>query len=402
MSRRWADGPASGGSSALSRRTLLAIMAAMVLASRGASAQQYVLSTEPKTIISSETDPSAQFSMLLGVARFARGEIALATYDPLGMNVYNAGGALVKKLARAGEGPGELRMPQFLGRRQDSVVVFDLGLRRVTYFTVTGSARQTRARLPQLKGHISTVVGVMPSGALLVIQVPYTRPPSPNGPTRDRELLSIVPLDTAVPQTSLGAFAGYGLVYYTPPGESEPHFLMDWLNQGTSWAVVGDNVFVADPSSPEVLMFASNGKLIRRVSLPVRPRPFDPKAVRDARERLAPQFYSARRARSAARAAIDSAHFELMFDVGKRPRTVPYIRRLVRSTDGGVWVELYREHLGLPSEYLRIDASGRVGGRLRGPANVQFHEFGADYALGVREDPETDLQSIVLYSKTHR
>ncbi|MFA6166699.1 MAG: hypothetical protein WC700_08790 [Gemmatimonadaceae bacterium] len=397
MSRTRGKGRIVGRLSALSRRTLLAITAVMLLAVRGASAQQYVLSPEPRTVISSETDPSAQFSMLLGVARFARGEIALATYDPLGMNVYNAGGALVKKLARAGEGPGELRMPQFLGRRQDSVVVFDLGLRRVTYFTVTGSVRQTRARLPQLKGHIPTVVGVMPSGALLVIQVPYTRPPSPDGPTRDRELLSIVPLDSAVPQVSLGTFAGYGLVYYTPPSEGEPHFLMDWLNPGTSWAVVGDNVFVADPSSPELLMFAGNGKLMRRVSLPVKPRPFDPKAVRDAREQLAPRFFGARRARSAARAAIDAAHFELMFDVAKRPRTAPYLRRLVRATDGGVWVELYREHVGLPSEYLRIDASGRVGGRLRGPPNVQFHEFGADYALGVREDPETDAQSVVLY-----
>ena len=402
MRRTWKDRPACGRSSALSRRTLIPLIAAMVLASSGALAQQYALSPEPKTTISSETDPSAQFSMLLGVARFASGAIALATYDPLGMNVYSAGGALVKKLARAGEGPGELRMPQFLGRRQDSVVVFDLGLRRVTYFTVAGSARQTRARLPQLKGHIPTVVGVMPSGALLVIQVPYTRPPSPDGPTRDREVLSIVPLDTVVPQISLGTFAGYGLVYYTPPGEGEPHFLMDGLNQGTSWAVVGDNVFVADPSSPEVLMFASNGKLIRRVPLPVKPRPFEPEAVREARDRLAPRFFGARRARSAARAAIDSAHFELMFDVRKRPRTAPYLRRLVRSTDGGVWIELYREHVGLPSEYLRIDASGRVGGRLRGPANVQFHEFGADYALGVREDPETDLQSIVLYSMTRR
>lgn len=389
-----------GASAALCLRTLLALLAAVVLATRGASAQQYVLSPEPKTVISGETDPSAQFSMLLGVARFASGAIALATYDPLGMNVYNASGSLVKTLARAGEGPGELRIPQFLGRRQDSVVVFDLGLRRMTYYTLAGSTRQTRARLPQLKGHIPTVVGVMPSGALLVIQVPYTRPPSPDGPTRDREPLLIVPIDSTIPPTSLGEFAGYGLVYFTPPGESEPHFLMDWLNQGTSWAVVGDNVFVADPDRPEVLLFSGNGKLIRRVPLPVQPRPFDPGAVRKAHDRLAPAFYGPKRARSAARAAIDSAHYELLFNLARRPKTAPYFRRLVRATDGGVWVELYREHNGMPSEYLRIDASGRVGGRLRGPANVQFHEFGADYALGVREDPETDLQSVVLYSMT--
>lgn len=61
-------------------------------------------------------------------------------------------------------------------------------------------------------------------------------------------------------------------------------------------------------------------------------------------------------------------------------------------------MELYREHNGLPSEYLRIDASGKVSGRLNGPSHVQFHEFGANYALGVREDPETDLQSIVFYA----
>ena len=91
-----------------------------------------------------------------------------------------------------------------------------------------------------------------------------------------------------------------------------------------------------------------------------------------------------------------------MFDLSKRPKTATYFRRLVRATDGSVWVELYREHDGRPSEYLRIDASGKVSGRLSGPANVQFHEFGADYALGVRVDPDTDVQSIVLYALRRR
>ncbi|MBA4072805.1 MAG: hypothetical protein C0497_13355 [Gemmatimonas sp.] len=104
-------------------------------------AQQYVLSREPKVVISGEADPSAQFTTLLGVARFASGEIALGTYDPVGINLYSGDGSLVRKLAAPGEGPGEMRMPQFFGRRVDSLVTFDLGLRRMTYFTAAGARR---------------------------------------------------------------------------------------------------------------------------------------------------------------------------------------------------------------------------------------------------------------------
>lgn len=39
-----------------------------------------------------------------------------------------------------------------------------------------------------------------------------------------------------------------------------------------------------------------------------------------------------------------------------------------------------------------------ISGRRTGPANVGFHEFGTDYALGVREDRETEVKSVVLYS----
>ncbi len=380
------------------RRTLSALLLA-ALSARGLAAQQYVLSPAPTLVISGETDPSAQFNTLLGVTRLASGTIALGTFDPIGITLYDARGALLRRLAVPGEGPGEMRMPQYLGRRADSLVTFDIGLRRVSFYTSAGFQRQARARLPAARGTMGTVVGVLPSGALLVVQVPYLRPPSPDGATRDREALLIVPADTAAAPLRIGGFAGYGLVYYTPPGESEPHFLMDYLNGGTSWAVVGNEVAVADPDRAEVLLFnGSTGKPSRTVRLPISPRPFDAKAVQETRERLAPVLLGAKRARSAARAAADTAHCELMFDLAKRPKVAPYFRRLVRATDGGIWVERYREHNGLPSEYLRIDASGKVSGTLKGPANVQFHEFGADYALGVRDDPETDLQSIVLYT----
>ncbi|MBA4072806.1 MAG: hypothetical protein C0497_13360 [Gemmatimonas sp.] len=228
--------------------------------------------------------------------------------------------------------------------------------------------------------------------------MPYLRPPSPDGPTRDREALVIVPADTSLPPVTVGEFAGYGLVYLTPPGAAEPHFLMDALNAGTSWLVVGNEVAVGDPASPEVLMFTAAGTRARKIVLPVKPRPFNVKALREARDRMAPVVLGGRRVRSPSRAASDTTHFELMFDLAKRPKTAPHFRRLVHATNDGMWVELYREHIGLPSAYLRIDTEGRISGRLSGPANVEFHEFGTDYALGVREDPETDVKSVVLYT----
>lgn len=373
-----------------------------VIAARAGAQQQYVLSAAPIVTISGETDATAQFSALLGVSRFTSGEIVLGSFDPVRLNVYSPHGVFVRTIARLGSGPGEMRMPMFFGRRGDSVVTFDLDLRRVTYYANAGAKRQARVRLPRAPGRVSTVAGVFPNGALLIVQVSYLRQPAPDGPARDRHLLIIQPADTAAPTVPIGEFAGYGLIFFTPPGEHEPHFLMDRLTSGTTWLMDGNLAAIADPDRPEVLMFNSNGKLARRVVLPVRPRPFDPKAVREARDRAAPVALGTKKSASPLKAAQDTAHFELMYDLSKRPKAAPYLRRLVRGTDGSVWVEMYREHDGRPSEYLRIDPSGRVNGRMSGPANVQFHEFGADYALGVEVDPVTDVQSVVLYSLSRR
>ena len=114
---------------------LRTLLPSLVLATLGirAEGQQYVLSATPVVTISGETDPSAQFKTLLGIGRFASGEIALGTFDPIGINLYSASGSFERTLARPGAGPGELRMPHLFGRHADSVVTFDLGLRRVTF-----------------------------------------------------------------------------------------------------------------------------------------------------------------------------------------------------------------------------------------------------------------------------
>jgi hypothetical protein len=67
--------------------------------------------------------------------------------------------------------------------------------------------------------------------------------------------------------------------------------------------MVGNQAAIADPDQPAVLMFSATGALTRRIVLPVRPRPFDPKAVREARERAAPVVLGEQQARSPARSA---------------------------------------------------------------------------------------------------
>lgn len=109
------------------------------------------MSARPVTAIGSSV--GGEETELAGVTsafRLADGRVVLANGSPLEVRVYSAGGVLVSRLGRKGQGPGEYRgrITVYPGGG-DSVRVFDEAMERWTVYTATGKLGRTWLAAPE-------------------------------------------------------------------------------------------------------------------------------------------------------------------------------------------------------------------------------------------------------------
>ena len=89
----------------------------------------------------------------------------------------------------------------------------------------------------------------------------------------------------------------------------------------------------------------------------------------------------------------DSIEFMLCLP---RLHTLSRIQWSLTPLNCAVCLEAYRAGRDEATDYVAIDAKGRVSGQFHGPPAVRFFDIGADYALGVHRDSD-DVDTVVLY-----
>jgi len=277
--------------------------------------------------------------------------------------------------------------PWWFGHMGDSLFISDIALSRITVFDVPRAAVSTIVSAPRGAPSRMIVSGRLARGPWLVVSLP--RPFSEQhaeGPFRDSTVLGFWSGDTTAVRI-IGQFPNFAYFGYNPSrfgaGASAG---IDRLTPISSFIAVGDRLWVGDPRNDDVLVYDTSVTHPARIRVPLPHAPFSPAAVHRARDR----------ALATAKRALDSARTMAMFDLATRPRNAPAFSRLLPGANGGVWIEAYRATRDEGTEYVGIDATGRVTGRFRGPAQVRFLEIGSDYALGVHRDAN-DVDSVVLY-----
>lgn len=103
------------------------------------SAEAWSLSAEPTIEIGAGASPDVPLSRVTGVTPLAAARVAVGTYTPPRVLVFESDGTLTTTLGRAGEGPGEFAsVGSVVPLGPDSVAVWDPDHRRISVFTVDG------------------------------------------------------------------------------------------------------------------------------------------------------------------------------------------------------------------------------------------------------------------------
>jgi hypothetical protein len=98
---------------------------------------------EEELRVGSVEDPDAGFSRIGAVAVDTEGMIYVLESQDRQVRVYDDQGRLIRRIGRAGEGPGEFRNPTLIGLQHDTLAIGDLSLNRVTLFLRNGQLLET-------------------------------------------------------------------------------------------------------------------------------------------------------------------------------------------------------------------------------------------------------------------
>ncbi len=358
----------------------------LLVAMTAPGAQTLRLGASPVVAIGEGTDPSSQFNGVVGVVRLTSGEIAVVNGTPPEIRLFSADGRFERLVARQGSGPGEIAMPYWYGRSNDSLFLFDIGLARITVFDMDANHITTIPFVPRGAPGRMVVMGHVSGNTWLAYTVQGFPRRNDEGPFRDTTEVGVWREDSATVRT-IGRFPNVAYYGYQAPGRPAAESTIDGLRPWSAFLATDGRIWVGIPENDDLVVYDPNGSVGRRVRVPFPRRAFSPDASRGARDR----------AMSRARTAADSARTRRIYDASKRKDLAPAFSRLLPGRSGVVWVEQYREDAEAGGAvYAALDPSGRVVRRLQGPAGVRLFDIGDDYAAGVRRNVD-DVEVAVVY-----
>lgn len=324
-----------------------------------------------------------------GAYRLSDGRTVVADGGSTRLKVFGRDGALVDAIGGRGEGPGEFRRIDHFARLPgDSLVVWDLGLARVTVFDPAGAAVRT-VRIGSEKGSPSSyVVGVFADGSLLArgfIDLGGTVPSGLRFP--EAPLLRLAADGTLA--DSLGPVPTSEMYYV--PIEGGISFYAPPFARSTEVVAAGDRLYLGETGRAELRVHRPDGTPERFIRWSHPSRPVDAAAMARAREHALEESGS----------AIQRQNIERMFRDVPMPSTMPAFARLRVDEGGDVWIEEYRP----PWEegdgrWLVFGAGGRLRARVTMPAGFEPTQIGPDFVLGIARD-EFDVEQLRLY-RLHR
>jgi hypothetical protein len=140
------------------------------------------------------------------------------------------------------------------------------------------------------------------------------------------------------------------------PGQDKRRWVVGWafFAPNTVLGVSGDTVIIGETSSPEILYHSSDGKVIRRVSLPsARPPDLSLHRAAALEEGLAQ-----------AGSHLNQEYLRASYEARRPP---VYYRDLVVASDGYLWVRMFEARPGERVPYLILSPAGAVRARVSLP-----------------------------------
>lgn len=320
----------------------------------------------------------ATFVDVADVAAGPSGEVYVLDAGDKAVKVYSQAGRFIRRFGRQGGGPGEFQLP--VDMVVDSLVrVSDLGLQRMTYFTLTGRHVRTSGTtassdlsllrvLPLRNGHR---VGVTPTAVGV----------STSGRTGSPYAAVVFAGAGGVVDTLLRPHSGVGI--YHPRNAQVPLGLFEThAGRGGAHAVLGDSVVAtADGYTGEVRWYRVDGQgltLFRTRQLESRSRPVTPDDVR----RMERELYAQRQ------------HLQRGMVIEPPPR-ISIATQALFAPDGSLWIRNTGGR-GQGHVWTVLNPAGEVSIRLSLPAGFDLYHVRGDRLYGVART-ENDAPVVQVY-----
>jgi hypothetical protein len=111
---------------------LIALLGIAFAAQLQAGIPAWSVSPTPTLTVEDDGTPATQFVRVMGVARLSSGGIAIANRGTNDIRIFDARGRHVTTFGRTGDGPGEFRRIDWIGRSGDTAWFYDFGHQRIS------------------------------------------------------------------------------------------------------------------------------------------------------------------------------------------------------------------------------------------------------------------------------
>ena len=335
---------------------------------------------KPDLVIGTEGNPDYEFVNIVAIHRLPDGAVAVGDYQTRTptIRIYDSQGRLLRKLGRVGEGPGEFRDITTLLQSGDTLITFDSRLLRLTRYLTSGTLLGTQpVRTDAVDGRVYVTARLV-SGRWLA-----TTPHQPNwshGPGIYRDTLRVGTLDPSSTGSVrwAGDYPGATLFAHMPAEKGQWRVGWAFVSPNTLVRVVADTIVVGDTAVPELQYLRSDGRVIRRVALPLGPPPDL------SRQRAAARDEDLARDRTGSNRAYAQALYEA-------PRPTPRFRSFLVAADGSLWIRLWEEDPADPPRYRILSSAGRVRARVSMPARSEVLSVQGPWIAVVLKD-EDDVE----------
>lgn len=348
-------------------------------------AQRIIVDSVP--IVDIRGDGRDDFGGHIVATRFPGGPIAVA--DGNRILWFNRSGEFVRSTGRSGKGPGEFSQIDLLQTFGDSLLIYDLGSRRVTVFDSAGRLGRVTTVLSADSAAASFPLGVFADGQLLLGS--YPRPAPGIGIRRDSVTLRVGSA-TGEFTALIGRFPWVDqLVQAVPGGISMRRVVHARI---AFWRTFEAQVLVATNERFSYDWYDRKGRLLRSIRRQWTPSPVTDDDVRAQVEEWLSSFPPGMEERKAqARAEFSAA---------PRPAEKPPHGAVLVTETGDVWVQEYNEpgQRSRASVYSVFDRDGRWLTQATVPAGVTPVVIGTVELLATWRDPD-DVIHVRAYRFQH-
>ena len=303
--------------------------------------------------------------------RLSDGTIVVADGGSHELRFFSPAGTRIATIGRRGQGPTDFT--QFTGLRRilgDTIVVLDARNARVSVLDSRGRMLETISIEATPTDWSFPVFGVFRDGRML-ISGPAGTAHFSGVPRRDYRGLVLLSSEGEL-LGRVGSFPGDERISVTIPQPGGVIVMPRYsplFGRRSSVAVDADHFWFADGSSYEVAFYEPTGARLRVIRVRQPNLPVTPADIEAAR-----------------RSRISSAYKETL--IAAAPTKMPAISRLEIDRTGRLWVEEYRHPEAPHARWSVFERSGGRIGFVLVLRDRRILEWGADYALTVREDSD--------------